>query len=309
MNDYDLAVVGGGPAGLSAGIYAGRRTLKTAIFETALPGGSMNWTTNIDNYPGFTHSTGMEIAAKMKEHAEAAGAEIINEEVMEIAKKEGGGFVLKTAAGSEYFAKAIILATGAEHRKLGAKGEDAFKGKGVSYCATCDAPLFRGKKVAVVGGGNTAITDALVLADLAAKVYIIHRKDVVRAEGVLVKRLDAAKNVEKIYNSVVLEIAGDKFVKQIKIIDTATKQQTALDVDGVFIAVGTAPASALAASVGAEVDDAGHIKTDARKATTCAGVFAAGDVTGGPLQQVVTAAADGAIAAVSAHDYVKKAGQ
>ena len=304
MNKYELAIVGGGPAGLSAGVYAGRRALKTAIFETAMPGGSMNWTTDIDNYPGFTHSTGTEISAKMKEHAESAGATIINEEVMTIEKK-GDSFLLKTATGNEYAAKAVILATGAEHRKLGAKGEDVFEGRGVSYCTTCDAPLFRGKNVAIIGGGNTAITEALLLAYLAANVYIVHRKAAFEAEEVLVKRLEAAKNVKKIYNSVVLEITGDKFVKQIKIINTATKQQTALDVGGVFVAIGTVPASALAASVGADVNDAGHIKTDARKATTCAGVFAAGDVTDGPLQQVVTAAADGAIAAVSAHGYLK----
>jgi len=304
MNEYELAIVGGGPAGLSAGIYAGRRALKTAIFETAMPGGSMNWTTYMDNYPGFVHSMGMEISAKMKEHAESAGATIINEEVMTIEKK-GDSFLLKTATGNEYAAKAVILATGAEHRKLGAKGEDVFEGRGVSYCTTCDAPLFRGKNVAIIGGGNTAITEALLLADLAANVYIVHRKAAFEAEEVLVKRLEAAKNVKKIYNSVVLEITGDKFVKQIKIINTATKQQTALDVGGVFVAIGTVPASALAASVGADVNDAGRIKTDARKATTCAGVFAAGDVTDGPLQQVVTAAADGAIAAVSAHGYLK----
>ncbi len=294
--DYELIIVGGGPAGLSAGIYGIRSGLRTLVLDKVMAGGLAGEAPMVENYPGIDSVKGLELVEKLKAHA-AKYVDIKEFElVTDIAV--GKDFLVRTEKG-EYPAKALILATGTTHRKLGVKGEDKFSGKGVSYCATCDGFLFKGKKVAVVGGGNSAVLDAIYLDSVGCKVTLIHRRGELRAEDYLQKRL--AGKVGLCLNSVVEEIMGDNFVKGIRIQDTKEKTKKDLEVAGVFVSVGEDPNTELAAKIGVSLDEEGYIKTNKTQRTNIPRVYAAGDVTGG-VKQIVVACSEGAVAALSAFE-------
>lgn len=301
---YDLIIIGAGPAGLTAAIYAVRQKMNFVVLEAKSPGGQMLDTGVIENYPGFPEGiSGVELAEKMKKQAERLGAKILIEEVMSLAVKDNVKEIT-TASKKTYRAKAVIIATGAEHVKLNVPGEKEFNGKGVSYCATCDGNFFKGKTVAVIGGGNTALEYALYMDNLAKKTYIIHRRDEFRGEPAMVDALNKSK-VEKILKTVCKEIRGDKVVKEIVIADAETgKNERTLKVEGVFISVGTSSLTKIAQAAGVELDAAGNIIVDKEQQTNIPGIYAAGDVTGG-LRQITISAAGGTIAALNAFKYVK----
>lgn len=300
--DYDLVIIGAGPAGLTAAIYAARRDLATLVVEKALVGGQMQLTTEIGNWPGVQLTSGADLATAMEEHVRSLGVDILFADVTDIAATDGE--IQVVVADKRITCRAVILAMGGAHRKLGVKGEGRLAGKGVSYCATCDAPFFRDKTVAVVGGGNTAIEDALYLAEICKKVYLIHRRDTFRAEARRVAELQR-RGVEPVINSVVEEIKGKGLVSVVRVKDVNTGKKRDIPVDGVFVSIGNEPASELARKAGVELDERGYVKVDEEMATSVAGIYAAGDLTGGILQ-IATAVGDGCRAALAAYDYVKK---
>ncbi len=301
--ERELVIVGGGPAGLSAALYAARLGLDVVLFEAKVAGGQAAEAAVVENYPGFEFIRGMELVERMRRQAEKYGCEIREMEAVKKVISEGERFRVVTGKG-EYLAKAVILATGRERRKLGVPGEDEFKGRGVSYCATCDAPLYRGKRVLVVGGGNTAASEALYLSESAKEVHLVHRRSDLRAEKAVKERLKE-RGVIFHWDSVVKRIEGDKLVRRVVVKNLKSGEETSWEVDGVFIAVGEAPSSALAAELGVKLDEEGYVVVDRNQMTNVRGVFAAGDVTGG-VMQIVTAAGEGATAAVNAYLYVRK---
>lgn len=296
---YDVIIIGGGPAGLTAAIYTARNKLKTLIL--ARDKGVLSYAHIIENYPGFKSISGLELIDKFEEQAKEFGVEIKNEEALRI-NKIGEKFKVETRENF-YESLAIILALGTEKAKLNVEGEDKFIGKGISYCVTCDAPLFKDKIVAVVGGSNSAATSALLLAEHAKKVYIIYRKEEIRAEKVLVDRLKE-KCVEIITNSIVKKAEGDSVLRRI-IIEQKGKENV-LEIDGLFIEIGYIPSSSLVQNLGLKMEN-NFIKVNERMETSIQGIFAAGDITTGSagLRQIVTACAEGAIAAISAFKYLK----
>ena len=293
---YDVLIVGGGPAGLTAGLYAARAGLSVVLAEQAFAGGQASTTDILENYPGFPEGVGgPELMMNFEAQAQRFGLE---EKYVTIDSLELAGDVKRAHAGSEVIeARAVILAMGAQRRKLGAPGEDMNVGRGVSYCATCDGAFYRGKRVAVVGGGDTAVEDALYLAR-ASKVTLIHRRNELRARGAMVKRLRDNENVDFLLETQVTNIARGESGLTLSLSTGGT-----LDVDGVFIAVGTEPISALVRDQVA-LDPAGYVIAGEDTKTSVPGVFAAGDLRGKPLRQVVTAAADGAVAAHMAALYL-----
>jgi len=298
MDKIDVAVVGAGPAGLTSGIYLGRARLKTVIFEKAIAGGQMAISEWIENYPGFSEGiSGQDLSMKMREQAVKCGAEIIEDEITGL-KNPDNIFILKASGGKEYQAMAVVIAAGAVPRKMNVPGEEEFVGRGVSYCATCDAPLFKEKTVVVVGGGDTAVQEAIFLAKYAKKVYLAHRRDRLRATKILAERLLANKKIEPIWSSVLTGINGDKKVT------SAVVSGRKIECDGVFIFVGIVPSSRIVKEL-VDVDEAGHIITDENMNTSRKGIFACGDVRKKSLWQVVTACGDAAVAAVSAQYYVE----
>lgn len=299
---HDLIIIGAGPAGLTAAIYAARQKLDLLIFEGQAPGGQILLTDKIENYPGFEKITGQELSEKLVSQAKKWGVKITSEEVAKIIKKKDC-VEIETAGKKKYSAKSIIIATGAAHRPLNVKGEKEFLGKGVSYCATCDGPLFKNKIVAVIGGGNTAVYSALYMNELCKKVYLIHRRDELKADAIEIERLKKS-SVELILNFACDEISGGKKVASIKLKNLNTNEEKELAVDGVFIDVGISPLTAIAQGAGVNLDSNGYIKVDSEMKTNVDGVFAAGDVTGS-LKQVATAVGQGAIAAMSAYKYIK----
>jgi len=298
---YDLVVVGGGPAGLTAAIYARRYGLKTVVL-TEVVGGLMVENPWIENYPGFGRISGEELARRMREHAESLGAEIKLEKVKEIERK-GKKFAVRGEWGTEIEARSIIIATGLERKRLNAKNEKKFAGKGVSYCATCDAAFFRGKVVGVVGGGNSAGIAALLLSEFAKKVYIIYRRDrFYRMEPVYVKKIEENEKIEPIFNETVVECLGKEKLEGVKL-----KSGRVLQINGLFVEIGFEPRLPfITKGFEIECDEAGFVKVDDGMRTSVRGVFAAGDITtgSGSFRQIVTAAAEGAIAAHSAHRYL-----
>lgn len=293
MKIYDVAVIGAGPAGMTAAIYACRAGKSVALFEKNFPGGQMVNAHIIDNYPAEDGISGFDLAQKMFEQVTAAGADFINEEVTAITS--GGDITLTTPTGS-YRAKTAVLATGTERLRLGIPGEDRLDGRGVSWCATCDGTFYRGKDVAVIGGGNSAVSEALYLSAICKSVHIIHRRDSYRAEASLAEKLRATKNITEHLECVPVEITGEDKVNGV-ILDKKGEKIT-LAVDGVFVAVGGRPEQKLIAGV--EKDGAGYIKTDNEMRTSLPRVFAAGDNISKQVRQIVTACSDGAIAALSA---------
>lgn len=291
---YDLLIIGGGPAGLTASIYASRAGLDYAMVEQGFAGGQMLNTQEIDNYPGMPGIGGMDLGMKMLEHAQKLGMQQIMEEVTDLEVGEPVKTV-RTYTG-EYKARTVLLCTGASPRKLGVPGEEKLRGHGVSYCATCDGAFFRGKSVVVIGGGDTAVSDALYLSGLCREVTLIHRRDQLRAADSLQKKLLAKENVRILWNSTVKEIQGDSMVSAV-VADTQG-QETTISVDGVFVAVGVLPNSTLLKGK-ADTDMNGYILTDDHMQTSIRGVYAAGDVRKGVLRQIITAASDAAVAVES----------
>lgn len=305
MESLDLVIIGAGAAGLTAGIYAARSGLKTLIIEEKIAGGTVADAPVIENYPGFDKISGMELAQKMVFQCRGVGVVINELERVVSLHLNGDKKLIKTDKG-EYSAKAIIIATGTARREVGVPGEREFMGRGVSYCGVCDGPLFKGKKVIVVGGGNSAVSTALYLAEIVSSVKIIHRREAFRAEEALVKALTEKNNVEVLFNTELKEIKGDKLVKSAVVHDRKKNEVYELPVDGIFIQVGEAPNSQLAREAGVEVDEHGYIKVDARQRTNIPGVYAAGDVTNHPFKQVAVAVGQGATAALEAYGYVKR---
>lgn len=299
---YDVIILGSGPAGLSAAIYAQRARLSTLIIEEKpLSGGQILDTYEVDNYPGLPGITGFEMGQKFRAHADQLGAEVVNAGVLEV-KIEDEKKVIVTAKGN-YEAKSLIIATGARHRKLGVPGEEELVGMGVSYCATCDGAFFRGKTVAVAGGGDVALEDALFLARGCEKVYLIHRRDEFRGAGILQERVKETPNIELVLNSNLTSIQGEGQVSSVLVHNHKEDIDRELKVQGVFIAVGIEPNSGAVKDLVAQ-DAQGYIVAGEDTKTSAEGVFAAGDVRTKQLRQVLTAAADGANAVTSAEKYI-----
>lgn len=296
----DVIIIGGGPAGFSAAIYAVRAGLNVQILEKAMWGGQAVNTPEIENYPGILKVSGAEFSMQLHNQASTLGVEVDNREVTRV---ELEGPVKKIYTGEELLtAKSVIIANGVSRRTLGCDGEKEYKGRGVSYCATCDGAFFRGKDVALVGGGNTAMEDALFLSNLCRKVYVIHRRENFRADKVSVEELQKRKNVEFVLNSVVEEIYGEDLVKGILVYNRVNQEKRKIDVQGIFIAIGYKPDNRMFEQQ-LELDQDGYFITDENCHTRIPGVYVAGDCRSKKLRQIVTAAADGAVAGFEAANY------
>ncbi|MGQ9551254.1 MAG: thioredoxin-disulfide reductase [Candidatus Bathycorpusculaceae bacterium] len=305
MESLDLIIVGAGAAGLAAGIYGVRSGLKTLILEEKMVGGTTADAPLVENYLGFERITGLELAQKMAAHCRNTGVTIHEfESVVNLDLKSEKKIVKTNRA--VYEAKAVIIASGSHYREIGVPGEREFRGRGVSYCGICDGPLFKGKRVLVVGGGNSAVTTALYLADLASEVKIAHRRNSFRAEEALVKTLTAKKNVQILWNTEVKEIKGEKLIDRVVLLDKITGKTEEIPVDGVFVMAGETPNSDLAKEAGVEVDEEGYIKIDMLQRTSIRGVYAAGDVTNHPVKQVGTAVGQGTTAALEAYGFIRR---
>ena len=301
----DVLIVGAGPAGLAAAIYAGRSQLDTLVLDQMMPGGQLLITEEIENYPGFYEGiTGFELSEKFRQHAEKFGARIENGKPVESVDLDGDIFVVK-AGGEEFRGKTLIWAAGSTPRKLNVPGEAEFVGRGVSYCAVCDGAFFKDRTVAVVGGGDSALEEALYLTKFAKKVYLIHRRDKFRAVKIIQDRVKRNEKIEPVLNKVVVSINGKDFVESVTLKDTVTGEESVLPVDGVFIFIGNEPNVAPVAHL-VDTTEQGFIITDEEMKTKTPGLFAAGDVRHKPLKQVVTAASDGAVAAMSATKYLEE---
>ena len=301
---HDIVVIGAGPAGLTAGIFAVRRSMDVVVLGDPTSMSTMEEATLVDDWPGMPGVAGPELFAKMTAHAKKLGVLVKQEKALEIRSK-GKLFVVKTDK-AEYEAKTVIIATGAKHRKAMVPGEEKFAGRGVSYCANCDGPIFKGRKVAVIGGGDTAATYALLMEQIGAETSLIHRRDELRAVDTYRKELKKSK-VKLILNSVLKEIKGDKMVKSIVVQDVNTKKLTDIPMDGVFVAIGTVPASELGKNVGIKTDESGFIIVDRSQMTSVPGVFAAGDCSNNKTKRIVTSAAEGSIAAEMAYEHIREA--
>ncbi len=300
MKNYDVIIVGAGAAGLSAALYATRRQLATLVLSRDL-GGQTSTTMDIENYPGVDFSTGPELMARFAGQAKKFGAEIQLEGISKI-NQDPDGFTIQSDSGAAYHARAVILAFGKSHRHLNVPGEAEFMNKGVVYCATCDAPLFEGKTVAVVGGGNAAMDTALLLTKIASKVYLIHRRDEFRAEGILVDKVKTDPKVELILNGTIKQIKGEQFVSAITITTPAGERNIA--VEGVFVEVGQQVFTGFVKDL-IQLNSAGEIIVDNFNQTSQPGIFAAGDVTTVPFKQTVISAGEGAKAALAVYNYLQ----
>lgn len=302
--DYNIIIVGAGPAGLTAGIYTGRARLKTLLLEKLIHGGQVMTTDLVENYPGFPEGiSGFELSDRMRQQAERFGLEFRSGEVLDL--EPGPDYHLLRLEGQELKAGAVIISSGVRYRSLGVPGEEALTGKGVSYCATCDGALYRGETIAVVGGGDTALTDTLFLCRFAEKIHLIHRRNAFRGEKVLQEQVLAQEKVEIHWDTVVNEIRGQQAVEALELKNVKTGEVSHLPVAGVFIFVGITPNTAwLKGRV--SMDEWGFIFTDAEMATSIPGIFAAGDVRSKLLRQISTAVGDGATAAFAAEHFLAK---
>ena len=299
---YDVMIIGSGPAGMSAAIYAARACLKTLLLEQQpVGGGQMINAQEVENYPGIAEAGGFELGQKFQEHAEALGVRPVTEEVLQLDCQ--GKIKRAVTAKGEYEAKVLIYAAGAGSRKLGVPGEEIFTGRGVSYCAACDGAFFRNKTVVVAGGGDTALSDALLLSKGCKKVYLVHRRDTFRAAKTLQKKAAETENIEMVLESAVCEIHGDDAVQKITVSHVKTGEKRELAAEGIFVAIGTEPHTRLLMGQ-VDLDENGYVIAGEDCRTSADGVFAAGDVRTKPLRQIVTAAADGANAIASAEHYL-----
>lgn len=289
---YDILIIGAGPAGLGAAVYAARAGLSLAVIDQSpISGGQVLNTYEVDNYLGLPGETGGGISDKFRAHADKLGTAFITDEVQSIEDK--GDKKIVHGYEGDYEAKALILATGAAHSKLGVPGEEKLSGMGVSYCATCDGAFFKNRIAAVVGGGDVAVEDAIFLSKLCKKVYLIHRRDALRAVKSLQDQLFAKENVEMIWDSEVTEICGENAVEKILLYNKKKQQTSKLEVNGIFIAVGVVPNTELFQGL-VEMDERGYIKAGEDCTTSCKGIYAAGDIRLKPMRQIITAVADGA---------------
>ncbi len=301
---YEILIIGGGPAGLTAGIYGARSKRDTLIIEKLLPGGQVGLTDLVENYPGFPDGIdGPELVKRMEEQAKKFGVEILTDEIVDI-KLESDPKEIIGRSGT-YKAKTVIIASGAEPRKLGVPGEKEFTGKGVSYCATCDGAFFEGQDIAVVGGGDTAVQEAIYLTQFAKKVTIIHRRDKLRASKILQERAFKNEKIDFLWDAVVTEILGDKRVEKIRVKNVKTGEERLIEKNGIFIYIGLVPNTTyLKGKIDLTPD--GYIITDENMCTNIVGVYAAGDIRKKSLRQIVTAVSDGAQAAMSAVGYLEE---
>ena len=308
MENYDIIIIGAGPAGLTAGMYAGRQNSKTLVIDKSMAGGLGLEVPMMQNYPGFDLIAGMELIGKMKDQSEKY-CEILENTVIDSIEKTEDGFHLKTknspllmttndTGEKEFSTKAIILATGASHRHLNVPGENEFLGRGVAYCATCDGMFFIGKDVLMVGGGNSAAQEALYLKNLGCNVKLVHRRDELRCEHHLQKALED-NEIEVLWNSTIEEIKGEKMVDSVTLLRDGKEED--YKTDAVFIAIGDDPSNELAKELGVALDDDGYIITDKNQATNVEGIYSAGDITGG-VKQWIVACGEGAVAAMSAYN-------
>ncbi len=295
----DIIIIGGGPAGMTAAIYAARSGKDVLLFEGKSIGGQISKSHKVENYPGFEEISGFEYSMKLKSQAERFGTEIISSKVKSIKENDG---IFTVTADMEYEAKAIIFALGAEPKKSGIEGEDTLVGRGLSYCATCDGNFFRGREVAVIGGGNTAVQDALYLSDICKKVYLVHRRDAFRAEKNLVSKAKEKENIEFVLNSVLLSAEASPIIKRITVENTLTKEKSDLAVNGLFLAIGQAPLTADFAEL-LPLDSYGYVEAgeDCRVKD---GIYVCGDCRKKDIRQLTTATADGTVAATKAVEYL-----
>lgn len=300
---WDVVIVGGGPAGLTAGIYACRQGRKTLLVERTAVGGQVNLTHEVWNYPGFEKISGMDLMKKFQAHAKATGLTVKYDEIIKIESK--GKEKLVKGKKNEFVAKAVIVATGSAPKHLWAKGEKEFANKGVHYCASCDGPLYKDKTVVVIGGGNSAITEALFLANLCKSVKILHRRDELTAEKALQDRATAKKNIEYVWNTEVVEFRGKDRLESVLAKNNKTNEESTIVAEGAFIYVGTAPNTAI---LELEKDEIGMIITGQTGATSEKGIFAAGDCIKKPLRQIATCVGEGAVAATSASHHIEHMG-
>ncbi|MBR2710238.1 thioredoxin-disulfide reductase [Candidatus Saccharibacteria bacterium] len=297
---YDVVIIGAGPAGLTAAIYTRRAAKKVLVLEAKVYGGQIVNTLDIENYPAEEHISGYDFATKLYNQAKNLGAEIVFEKVISIEANGKQKKIITT--DNVYEAGSVIIATGSENRKLGLPNEDQLVGKGISYCATCDGAFYKNKKVAVVGGGNTALEDALYLADVAEKVYLIHRRSEFRGEDSTVSRLKGKENIQFVLNSNVTKLNAGNKLESIEVASTDGKVRT-IEIDGLFVAIGRIPESKAFANL-IKLDDAGYIEADEKCHTNVDGIFVAGDSRTKDVRQLVTATSDGAIAATEAVKYI-----
>lgn len=295
-----MIIVGGGAAGYPAAIYAARFSLKTLVIAKER-GGLITTTHVVENYPGFVRVSGTELMDKMEEHVKDYDVPIVDGEVIDI-QKEGDYFIVKTKE-KQYKTKTVVIATGTERRKLGIPGEDEYYGKGVSYCATCDGPLFRDKVIGVVGGSDSAAKEALLLAEYGSRVYIIYRKEKIHPEPINMKRVEENEKIEIINNTNVKEVKGEKFITHV-LLDRDFDGTNKLELGGLFIEIGHIPQSQLADKLGVKLNDKKEIIIDKLSRTNVPGVFAAGDVADLEWKQAITGAAEGCVAAYSAYEYI-----
>ncbi|OGD45533.1 hypothetical protein A3K79_00055 [Candidatus Bathyarchaeota archaeon RBG_13_46_16b] len=305
MDDWELIIIGAGPAGLAAGIYGVRSGLKTLVLEEKIAGGTTADAPMIENYPGFRSVSGFELAQKMVAHAKESGVTIHEfETATELDLKTAEKTVKSDKA--TYKTKAVIITSGSHYRELDIPGEKEFRGKGVSYCGLCDGPLFKGKRLLVVGGGNSALITTLYLAGLASEVKIAHRKDAFRAEAALVQSLREKPNIEILWNTEITQIKGERLVNKAILLDNKANVARELTIDGIFVQVGEDPNSRIAREASVAVDEDGYIIVDALQRTSIPGVYAAGDVSNHPVKQVGTAVGQGITAATEAYGYIRR---
>lgn len=306
MRSVDVLIIGSGPAGLAAAIYTGRAMLSTVVCERDyMSTGQIVESDCIDNYPGLPNIEGYELGEKFKAHAQAYGTEFIEDEVIKIEKSTNGSFVIKFKSDNLLSVKAIIYAAGASHRKLGIDGEFALRGAGVSYCAVCDGAFFKDKTTVVIGGGDTALGDALLLSKICKQVFVIYRGEKLRAAKSLQNKANDTVNIDIIYNAIPTSFNGDKHLSSISLKNTKTGKTAELNAEGAFIAIGSNPNSQILKGL-VELDKSGYVVADETGKTSVSGIFVAGDVRTKALRQVVTAVSDGANAAISAENYINQ---
>ncbi len=297
--NFDIVIVGGGPGGLTAGMYGARANLKTVMIEKYMPGGQIAGTEEVEDYPGFEHISGAELAMKMSEHAKKFGLEILNDEIVEIRSEGEARKVAIGASGIHYIGKQIIIATGGSPVHLNVPGEKEFAGKGVSYCAICDGAFFKDQVIAVVGGGDAAVEEGIFLTKFGSKVLIIHRRDKLRAQKIIQERAFKNPKIEFVWDSVVQEIQGDAKVRSLLVKNVKTGEISTLDIGAVFIFIGFRPNTGMLPA-GIKKNDAGYLITDQKMETSIPGIYACGDVREQLVRQITNAVGDGTTAAMAA---------